>query len=132
MIVWGGFFFDGDFHFLNTGGKYCAKVGPTPTPTPTPIILHADGKKVQGINTVRLTWSGATSANVDVYRDGGVIVTTANDGLYVDSIGNGSQADYTYLLCDAGSQTCSNEVVVSFKHQAIDALECKSGERRLE
>jgi autotransporter-associated beta strand protein len=118
MIVWGGAV---GLRFLNTGGKYCAEVGPTPTPTPVPITLHGEGKKVQGINTVRLTWSGATSANVDVYRDGGVIVTTANDGLYVDSIGNGSQADYHYLVCEAGSQTCSNEVVVGFKHQTIDA-----------
>ena len=84
MIVWGGFFFDGAFHFLNTGGKYCAEVGPTPTPTPVPITLHGQGNKVKGINTVHLTWSGATSAKVDVYRDGGVIATTANDGLYVD------------------------------------------------
>src|SRR6184192_759685 len=34
---------------------------PTPTPTPGPITLTARGKKVGGINTSRLTWSGATS-----------------------------------------------------------------------
>ena len=36
MIVWGGFFFDGSFHYLNTGGSYCAQSGPTPTPTASP------------------------------------------------------------------------------------------------
>ena len=118
MIVWGGAV---GFNFFNTGGKYCAAVGPTPTPTPVPITLHGEGKKVRGmINTVRLTWSGATSANIDVYRDGVVIVTTANDGLYVDNTGNGNQAEYTYMVCEAGSQTCSNEVMVSFE-QTINA-----------
>ena len=120
MIVWGGFFFDGAFHFLNTGGKYCAEVGPTPTPTPVPITLHGEGKKVQGINTARLTWSGANAVKVDVYRDGGVIATTANDGLYVDSTGDINQADYTYTVCEAATQTCSNEAIVSFNHQTID------------
>ena len=120
MIIWGGFFFDTDFHFLNTGGKYCADVGPTPTPTPAPITLQGQGEKVQGMNTTYLTWSGATTTDVDVYRDSVVIATTANDGLYVDSIGNGNQADYTYLVCEAASQTCSNAVVVSFE-QSIDA-----------
>src|SRR5947207_9449800 len=49
---------------------------PTPTPTATPtatpgsILLRAQGKKVGGINTARLKWRGATSANVDVNRDG--------------------------------------------------------------
>ena len=36
MIVWGGFFFDGTFHYFNSGGRYCAQSGPPPTPTPTP------------------------------------------------------------------------------------------------
>jgi hypothetical protein len=68
MIVWGGF----DGNFLNTGGRYCAQAGsPTPTPTPTPpaqITLSAEGRKVNGIDTVRLNWSGATSNQVDIYR----------------------------------------------------------------
>jgi hypothetical protein len=37
MIVWGGAFYDGTWHYFNTGGRYCAQSGPTPTPTPTPI-----------------------------------------------------------------------------------------------
>src|SRR5438067_9741001 len=45
---------------------------PTPTPTAGPITLSARGKKVGGINTSRLTWSGATSSNIDVNRDGSV------------------------------------------------------------
>ena len=86
----------------------------TPTPTPAPIMLSARGRKVGGINTVRLTWSGATSTNVDVYRNGVVIVTTANDGSYIDSTGDTGRAQYTYQVCEAGTQTCSNSVRVRF------------------
>jgi hypothetical protein len=86
----------------------------TPTPTPGPITLSAQKKKIGGINTVRLTWSGATSANIDVYRNGVLIVTTPNDGQYVDSTGDTGRAQYRYHVCDAGTQTCSNQVKVNF------------------
>src|SRR6266480_7464235 len=56
MIVWGG-------AVDNTGGRYCAQAG-------GPITLSAAKRKVGGINTVRLTWSGATSIKIDVYRNG--------------------------------------------------------------
>ena len=87
-------------------------IGYTP---PTTITLSAVGRKVGGINTVRLSWSGATSTNVDVYRNGVVIVTTANDGSYVDSTGDTGRARYTYKVCEAGTQTCSNEATVRFR-----------------
>ena len=88
---------------------------PTPTPTPGPIALSARGKKVGGINTSRLKWRGATSANVDVNRDGVVIATTPNDGLHDDFTGTTGQASFTYKVCEAGTQTCSNEVTVRFR-----------------
>ena len=90
---------------------------PTPTPTPTagPITLSARGKKVGGINTSRLTWSGATSSNIDVNRDGVVIVTVPNNGHYNDSTGTTGQATFTYKVCEAGTQTCSNSVIVRFR-----------------
>src|SRR5213075_1748954 len=91
---------------------------PTPTPTatatPGPIQLRGQGKKVGGINTSRLKWRGATLANVDVYRDGNVIATTPNDGSYDDSTGTSGQASFTYKVCEAGTQTCSNTVTVNF------------------
>jgi hypothetical protein len=105
MIVWGGV---NDSGPLNTGGRYCAAVS-------VPFTLSAVGRKVGGINTVRLTWSGASSTNVDVYRNGVVIVTTANDGLYNDSTGDTGRARYTYKVCEAGTMTCSNEVTLRFR-----------------
>jgi N-acetylneuraminic acid mutarotase len=104
MIIWGGS--DG-LNIFNTGGRYCAQAG-------GPITLSAAKRKVGGINTVRLTWSGATSTDIDVYRDAVLIVTTSNDGSYTDSTGDTGRARYTYKVCEAGTQTCSNEVTVRF------------------
>ncbi len=86
----------------------------TATPTPGPIVLRGEGRVIGGINTSRLKWTGATSANVDVYRDGVVIATTPNDGLYDDSTGTTGQASFIYQVCEAGTQTCSNTVTVNF------------------
>jgi len=69
---------------------------------------------VRGFHTVDLTWSGAASPNIDVYRNGAVVATTANDGFYTDSTGGKGSATYTYKVCAAGTSTCSNEVTVRF------------------
>jgi N-acetylneuraminic acid mutarotase len=104
MIVWGG-----GFNF-NTGSRYCAAA------VRGPITLSAAGRKVGGINTVRLTWDGATSSNIDVYRNNVLIATTTNTGTYTDSTGDTGRARYTYRVCEAGTQTCSNDVTVRFQH----------------
>ena len=79
-----------------------------------PITLGGTRRKVGGINTVRLKWREATSTDIDVYRDGTLIVTTPNDGSYIDSTGDTGRARYTYQVCEAGTQTCSNEATVTF------------------
>jgi hypothetical protein len=107
MIVWGEYNAETQMYF-NTGGKYCAQ-------SAFSITLTAKGRKVAGVNTVRLTWSGATSTKVDVYRDGVVIVTTANDGSFIDSTGDTGRARYTYEVCEAGTSTCSNNAKVTFR-----------------
>ena len=88
---------------------------PTPTPTPGAITLSAHGRRVQGRHTVDLSWSGSNAANIDIYRNGVVIATVANNGAYKDFIGvRGGNARYTYKVCDVGTQNCSNEVTVRF------------------
>src|SRR5439155_25793644 len=89
---------------------------PTPTRNAVPITLSAQKKKVNGINSARLAWSGATSANIDVYRNSVLIATTPNDGQYNDSTGDTGQAQYVYQVCEAGTGTCSNDVTVTFRH----------------
>src|SRR5438034_69235 len=88
---------------------------PARAPTPAPITLSAAGRKVGGINTVRLTWSGATSANINIYRDGNVIATVPNTGTYTDSTGDTGRARCTYKVCEVATFTCSNEVTVRFR-----------------
>jgi hypothetical protein len=93
---------------------------PTPTPTatpppaPEPITLSASGRRVGGVNTVDLTWSGATSANIDVYRNGAQVATVPNTGAYTDSTGGHGRATYTYRVCEAGTSICSNNATVRF------------------
>lgn len=78
------------------------------------ITLSATGYKVRGVHTIDLSWSGATSTDVDVYRNGGFVVTTANDGAYTDSTGNKGGGSYDYQVCEAGTGTCSNVATVTF------------------
>jgi len=63
--------------------------------------------------TVSLTWSGATGARVDVYRDGTLLRATRNNGTFNDRvIGLGGAS--TYQVCETGSTVCSNEVTVTY------------------
>jgi hypothetical protein len=57
---------------------------------------------------VSLTWAGANTSTVDIYRDGAIIVTTANDGSYDDPRPIGT---YQYRLCEQGSATACSAVV---------------------
>jgi hypothetical protein len=93
-----------------------AAATPTPTPTPGPITLTAQERKVNGINSVRLSWSGATSNRVDIYRNRAPLARVQNTGTYTDSTGDTGRAQYMYQVCEAGTQTCSNVVRVRF-HQ---------------
>jgi hypothetical protein len=78
-------------------------------------MLSAVGFKVHGVHTVDLTWHGATSANIDIYRDGNVIVTVPNTDAYTDSIGvKGGNTRYRYQVCESLTRNCSNEVTVRF------------------
>ena len=87
----------------------------TPTATPGQITLSARGYKVQGQQRVDLSWNGASSNNIDIYRNGVLIVTVPNiPGFYTDNIGARGKGTYTYRVCDAGTQHCSNQVTVKF------------------
>jgi subtilisin len=80
----------------------------------TGITLNVNAYLFRGSRYADLFWSGATSTNVDVYRDGNKIATTANDGAYTDGpIGRGG-GSATYKICEADSTTCSNVVSVTW------------------
>jgi hypothetical protein len=86
----------------------------TATPTPTQITLTTQGRLVHGQRAANLSWSGATSNRVDVYRNGTAIVRTRNDGFYTDRIGGPPPGTFTYQVCNAGTNTCSNQATVTF------------------
>ena len=78
------------------------------------ISLTATGYKVRGLPKVDLKWVGATSANVDIYRDGASLTSTENDGFYTDDLNERGGGSYTYEVCEAGTSVCSNVVTVTF------------------
>ena len=78
------------------------------------ISLSVSGYKVKGTQTADLTWSGATSTSVDVFRNNVKVVTTANDGAHTDNIGQKGGGSYTYRVCEAGTATCSTNVTITF------------------
>lgn len=78
------------------------------------VTLSTSGYSSKGKNYVDLTWSGASTSNVDVYRDGALLSTVSNSGAYTDSLGR-SAGTFVYKVCEDGSTTaCSAEKTVSF------------------
>ena len=80
----------------------------------TGISLSARGYKVKGLQKADLTWSGAGGASVDVYRNGNLLITTANDNEHTDPINQKGGGSYSYRVCNAGTTTCSSTVTVTF------------------
>lgn len=78
------------------------------------IALSAQGYKIKGVQHADLSWTGATSSSVDIYRDGTRITTTANDGAHTDNVGARGGGSRTYRVCEAGTATCSPNVTVSY------------------
>jgi len=86
--------------------------GDVTPPTGGDITADASGYRSKGKNKVDVTWSGAATSSVDIYRNGSLRTTTSNDGSYTDSFR--TYGSYTYKVCDQGSDNCSAEVTVNF------------------
>ena len=91
-----------------------APLAATPSPSPVSATLTVRGYKVKGMQKVDLSWKGLTATSVDIYRNGAIVTTTANDGAMTDPIDNRGNGSYSYKVCAAGSTTCSNQVSVTF------------------
>jgi len=84
-------------------------------PPPANIVLSVSGYRAKGQKAFDLTWSGASTATVDVYRDGVKVFTTANDGLHSYNSGLGGGGTHTHRVCELNSTTvCSNIVSSTF------------------
>jgi serine protease len=78
------------------------------------IVLSATAYKVRGVQHADLNWSGATSTQVDIFRNSSKIATINNTGSHTDNIGGRGGGSFTYQVCEANSSTCSNNVTVTF------------------
>ena len=78
------------------------------------ITLSARAYKVKAVKTVDLTWSGTSTQNVDILRNGVFLTSTADGGAYTDKILLKGGGTYTYKVCDEGRARCSSEVAVVF------------------
>ena len=83
-------------------------------PIGPPVVLNPislSATVVVGIaNRVMLTWSGATTNTVDIYRNGTKLTTTANDGTFLELMV--AAGTYQYRVCNLGSTVCSADVQV--------------------
>jgi thermitase len=61
-----------------------------------------------------LRWSGATSARIDIHRNGAVVSDTPNDGRQTVNRKYSSPATYVMKVCESGTAICSNEVTLVF------------------
>ena len=94
---------------------YAAVTGLAPPPPPPADITLSVSKRLNRNKWFAdLAWSGATGASVDVYRNGALRATTANDGAQSDNLGRNPRGTFTYRVCQAGTSTCSNDASVSF------------------
>ena len=78
------------------------------------LTLSVSAYKVRGLQKADLAWSGTNSTEVDIYRNGSKIATTANDRAHTDNIDQRGGGSYTYLVCEAGTSTCTNTVTATY------------------
>ncbi|WP_154222129.1 S8 family serine peptidase [Marinicella rhabdoformis] len=71
--------------------------------------MTLSGNRSKGNRQANLSWSGATTSNVDIYINGSLDGSTANDGSASFSISK--NASYTFQVCEDGSTTeCTNVI----------------------
>ena len=87
-------------------------------PVPAWSAVAANAHKLRGNYYADLTWTGATSDQTDIYRNGALIVTTDIDGDYTDALGKQRKGTtFVYKACQAGTQVCSNEATIEIGAQ---------------
>ena len=97
--------------FFTTAG---APPPPPPPPPPPSITVTVSTSRTKTARLVELRWTGATSSSIDIYRGSSRIATVLNSGRYTDRFARNATGTYTYKVCVAGSQQCSNQVTVGF------------------
>ena len=102
------------FDSANASGSKQITVVVAASTSSSGISLTAKGYKVNRKHRVDLAWTGATSADVVIFRNGVKIVRTTNDGFYTHVMDTKGQALYNYKVCKPKSTNCSNIATVVF------------------
>jgi hypothetical protein len=93
------------------------QIGGSSDPGPGPSGTITLGGKTRSNTTTQfmdLTWSGAKSATVDLYRNGNFRKNTPNDGKETDSRAFTQAATYIFKICESGTYICSNPATLKF------------------
>jgi hypothetical protein len=99
--------------------RSCKAGSDTPPPPPPPLpggkgIVLQTARHVSGrVQSIVLTWSGASGRQIDLYRNGSYIRTTVNDGRGV-SIPS-KRGTYVYKVCEDGKSRCSNKSAATIR-----------------
>jgi hypothetical protein len=102
---------DGTYEVTYRVTRLANAINIPPIGPPVSIVGITLEATVNGSQQVVLTWSGATTASVDVYRDGMKVITTANDGNHTTT--PQTPGMHQFRLCELNSTTvCSADVAV--------------------
>jgi subtilisin family serine protease len=82
-------------------------------PASAPVALEVTMHKVRSTRYAELRWTGSAAPTVDIYRNGGLLTSTANSGAYTDIPGGKGNSAVRYRVCEAGTTRCSDEVTAS-------------------
>ncbi len=77
---------------------------------PPPADIQVSGFRAGNGRSITLNWTGATTANVDIFVNGNFNNTTANDGEIVFTI-NKNSGLFSFVVCEEGSTVaCSDPI----------------------
>jgi hypothetical protein len=73
---------------------------------------------------VALSWSPITSEQINIYRNNAMVARVPNTRTYTDHPGGHRYQTYTYKVCAAATQNCSNEVTINYIKNATHYEAC--------
>ena len=77
-------------------------------------LASVSAYKVKGKKRWDYSWSGAATSNVDIYLDGNLVASTANDGAYTLTSNQKGGGTHSHQVCEAGTSNCSDVVTSTF------------------
>ena len=103
------------YAFNGSGNSADSNTDSATTDAGPAISLSLNGYKIKGKHNIDLGWSGTTTANVDIFRDGALHETVPDTGAFTDATSNKGGRTYEYQVCEAVvTGNCSAVESVSF------------------